>query len=64
MEAPVEGLSKKPWGHIVALNLSETQNDRNRLKPPREGMSENVDIVHGDFADIPAVNDSFDVVSS
>lgn len=57
-------LARKHGCNVVALNLSKTQNDRNRLKTTREGLLDKIDIVHGDFEDIPAPNDSFDVVWS
>ncbi len=49
---------------VTCLNLSDTQNDRNRVLTRAAGLADLVSIVHGDFADIPKGNDSFDVVWS
>ena len=57
-------LSAATGAHVTCLNLSDTQNDRNRLITQAEGMSNKIDVQHADFEDIPAANDSFDVVWS
>jgi len=48
----------------TCLNISETQNDTNRHKNRREGLSEKVRVVHGVFEDIPETASSYDVVWS
>lgn len=50
--------------HVTCLNLSETQNDRNRQLTDEAGLSGRVRIVHGNFEDIPEPDDSYDVVWS
>jgi len=47
---------------VRCLNISETQNDTNRYKNRRAGLSDRVSVVHGVFEDIPEPSESFDVV--
>jgi glycine/sarcosine/dimethylglycine N-methyltransferase len=46
------------------LNLSEVQNDTNRLKTRRAGLTSQIDVLHGTFEAIPDGDASFDVVWS
>ncbi len=48
----------------VCLNISETQNDHNRYKNRRQGLADQVKVVHGVFEDIPEPDASYDVVWS
>lgn len=48
----------------TCLNISETQNDLNRKLTADAGLSDLVDVVHGDFENIPDEADSYDVVWS
>ena len=48
----------------TCLNISETQNDTNRLKNRRAGLAGKVRVVHGVFEDIPEPDASCDVVWS
>ena len=57
-------ISAKYGCNVVCLNLSETQNDRNSLMTRKADLLEKIDVMHGDFEDIPAVNDQFSVVWS
>ncbi|MEM7060972.1 MAG: methyltransferase domain-containing protein [Pseudomonadota bacterium] len=57
-------LATRFGAEVTCLNLSETQNDRNRLMTAQAGLTGQVEVVHGDFEDIPAPNDSYDVVWS
>lgn len=50
--------------HVTCLNLSETQNARNRTLTQEAGLSDRVRVVHGDFENIPDPADSYDVVWS
>ena len=50
--------------HVGCLNLSEIQNLRNRELNQRDGMSLAINVVDGNFEDIPAPDNSFDVVWS
>ena len=50
--------------HVGCLNLSEIQNLRNRVLSQRDGMSLAINVVDGNFEDIPAPDNSFDVVWS
>jgi sarcosine/dimethylglycine N-methyltransferase len=48
----------------TCLNLSEVQNDTNRLKIRRAGLHDRIRVVHGVFENIPEPNASYDVVWS
>lgn len=50
--------------NVTCLNLSETQNDRNRQLTDDAGLGDRVRIVHGNFEDIPEPENSYDVVWS
>lgn len=49
---------------VVALNLSEVENDRDREMNREQGLSHLVEVVDASFEDIPYPDDSFDVVWS
>ncbi|ACY19211.1 SAM-dependent methyltransferase [Haliangium ochraceum] len=49
---------------VTCLNLSETQNRRNRALTAEQGLSERVDVIHGSFESVPVDDDSYDVVWS
>jgi sarcosine/dimethylglycine N-methyltransferase len=49
---------------VTCLNISEVQNDTNRYKNDRLGLSEQIRVIHGVFESIPEGNSSFDVVWS
>lgn len=48
----------------TCLNISETQNDLNRRLTADAGLSELVDVVHGDFENLPDKDGTYDVVWS
>ena len=49
---------------VTCLNLSETQNALNRTLTAEAGLTELVDLVYGDFENIPEPDGSFDIVWS
>lgn len=49
---------------VTCLNLSETQNERNRSINAERGLSERVEVVHGNFEELPFIDQSYDVVWS
>jgi sarcosine/dimethylglycine N-methyltransferase len=49
---------------VTCLNLSETQNALNRTLTAEAGLTELVDVVYGDFENIPEPDGSFDIVWS
>ena len=49
---------------VTCLNLSETQNALNRDMTAEAGLDDRVDVVHGDFENIPSNDDCYDVVWS
>ena len=57
-------LARRSGCSVVCLNLSETQNDRNRLMTAQVGLADSIKVQHGNFEDVPAANDSFDIVWS
>lgn len=50
--------------HVCCLNLSETQNARNRAQTAEQGLAGRVSVVHGNFEQLPFEPNSFDVVWS
>ncbi|PSP18856.1 MAG: SAM-dependent methyltransferase [Cyanobacteria bacterium QS_8_64_29] len=48
----------------VALNLSEVENERDRVKNREQGLDHLIDVVDGDFTDLPYADGSFDIVWS
>ncbi|HIA08986.1 MAG TPA: methyltransferase domain-containing protein [Chromatiaceae bacterium] len=50
--------------HVTALNLSETENKRNRVMNAEQGFSETIKVADGSFEDIPAEDQSFDLAWS
>jgi glycine/sarcosine/dimethylglycine N-methyltransferase len=57
-------LVKKFGCQVGCLNLSEVQNQRNRDLNKKEGISLSINVVDGNFEDIPMPDDSVDVVWS
>lgn len=49
---------------VTCVNLSETQNRRNRALSAERGLAERITVLHADFAKVPAPDRSFDVVWS
>lgn len=50
--------------HVTCLNLSETQNARNREQNTSAGLDHLIDVIDGSFEDLPFADMSFDVVWS
>lgn len=50
--------------HATCLNISEIQNDTNRLKSRQAGLTRRIEVVHGVFEDVPKPDASFDLVWS
>ena len=50
--------------HIDCLNLSRTQNELNRKNNVEAGVTEQIDVIHGSYEDIPASDANYDVVWS
>ena len=49
---------------VACINLSERQNQRNRMLNQEQGVSDKVDVVHGSFEELPSGLTGFDVVWS
>lgn len=49
---------------VVALNLSEVENERDRQKNEEQGLSHLIEVTDGAFEDLPYPSDTFDVVWS
>lgn len=45
---------------VACLNLSEVQNDRNRVLSKAQGLSDRIEVVHGAFETLPFPAESFD----
>jgi sarcosine/dimethylglycine N-methyltransferase len=50
--------------HVTALNLSETENARNREMSAEQGLSDKINVIDGSFEQIPAADNSYDVAWS
>lgn len=50
--------------HVTCVNLSEVENDRNRLANEQEGLTHLIEVVDGSFEDLPSQDNAFDVVWS
>jgi len=57
-------LAKEFGCKVVCLNLSETQNDRNRMLNKEQGLDDLVSVVYGDFENPGMEDNSFDFVWS
>jgi len=57
-------LAKRFGCHVTCLNLSETQNRRNREMSEAQGLSGRIDVVHGNFENLPFEDGKYDVVWS
>ena len=55
-------LAKTYGCEIVALNLSEAENERDRQKNKEQGLDHLVTVVDGAFEDLPYDNETFDIV--
>ncbi|SLN12513.1 Glycine/sarcosine/dimethylglycine N-methyltransferase [Roseivivax jejudonensis] len=51
-------------GRATCLNISEIQNDTNRLRNRQQGFVEKINVIHGVFEDIPEPAASYDIVWS
>lgn len=49
---------------VVALNLSEKENERARMLNEQRGLQDKIEVVDGSFESIPAEDNSFDVIFS
>ncbi len=57
-------LAKTYGCRVMALNLSEVENDRDRQMNQEQGLASRIQVVDGSFEQIPAEADQFDVVWS
>jgi len=57
-------LAKRFGCKVTCLNLSQTQNRRNREMNETSGLDDAIDVVHGNFEALPFEDDSYDVVWS
>lgn len=57
-------LAREHGCKVVALNLSERENERGRRLTAEQGLADRVEIVDGSFEDIPYGDGTFDVVWS
>lgn len=57
-------LAKRFGCHVTALNLSEVENDRNRKLSQEQGLSDQVEVVEGNFESLPFEDSSYDLVWS
>lgn len=57
-------IAKKIGCHVTCQNLSEAENDRNREKNKDQGLDHLIDVVGGNFEELPFEDASYDVVWS
>ena len=57
-------LAKAFGCEVVCVNISETENDRNRKRNAEDGLAELISVKHGSFEDVPEPDGSFDLVWS
>ena len=57
-------LAKRFGCHVTAVNLSETQNERDRQMNREQGLDQRVDVVDGSFDETGCESGAFDVVWS
>ncbi|MFP4144048.1 MAG: methyltransferase domain-containing protein [Phycisphaeraceae bacterium] len=57
-------LAKKYGAHCTVLNLSEVENERDREMNKEQGVEDRVEVLDGNFADIPRGDAEFDLVWS
>lgn len=50
--------------YVVALNLSEVENERNRKKNKEQGLDHLIEVVDGNFEELPYPDEDFDCVWS
>ena len=50
--------------HVTCLNLSEVQNERNRMLNREQGLADRITVLHGSFEAIPCDDNTFDTVWS
>lgn len=57
-------LAKSYGCQVVALNLSEVENERNRRMNAEQGLDHLIEVVDGNFENVPYPDETFDVVWS
>ncbi len=57
-------LAREHGYHVTALNLSEVENERDRRMNREQGLDDKIDVVDGDFENLPFEDASFDAVWS
>ena len=57
-------LARSAGCHVTALNLSETENARNRTMAAEQGLAERIEVVDASFEQIPSADAVFDVAWS
>lgn len=57
-------LAREHRYHVTALNLSEVENDRDRKLNQEQGLADQIDVVDGDFENLPFPDQSFHAVWS
>ena len=61
---PARFLAKNYGCRVVALNLSEVENERNRRMTGEQGLEHLVEVVEGSFEEVPYEDGRFDIVWS
>ena len=57
-------LAKTFGCHVICLNLSAVQNQRNQMLNQDQGLTKLIKVIDGNFEQIPAENNSYDIIWS
>lgn len=57
-------VQKTPCKKVVALNISEKENEYARQKNKEEGLADKIEVIDGDFNSMPFPNNEFDIMLS
>lgn len=57
-------LAREHGAHVVCLNLSDKENERNRKLSAEQGLDHQIEVLHGSFEDAPCESESADIVWS
>jgi len=57
-------LARRYGCHVTCLNLSEAQNQRNRVLTDSQALADRIDVIDGSFESIPLPDGQFDIVWS
>ena len=54
-------IAKKHGCHVTALNVSEVENERDRAMNKEQGLDDKIEVIDGNFEELPFEDNSFDL---